>query len=114
MRKSLTARLNFQISFPNRLRASGGVAWIITTASDTGILSESPFMPVTAVSHWPRVSNFQAMLRKNPEIRKSHSGQVLFPPRDDQRSNDQFTFFRQDVSAQRGNIPGLSQENKIF
>jgi hypothetical protein len=33
------ALLNLQISFPNRLRASGGVAWIIATASDTDILS---------------------------------------------------------------------------
>jgi hypothetical protein len=31
------------------------VAWIISTASGTDIAALSPFMLVTAVSHWPRL-----------------------------------------------------------
>jgi len=49
------ARLFRQISFANRLRASGGVAWVIATAASTGITFDSPFMLVTAVNHWPSV-----------------------------------------------------------
>ena len=42
-----------QISAANLERLSGGVARIISTAAATGITVDSPFMLVTAVSHWP-------------------------------------------------------------
>jgi len=41
-----------QISVANWERRSGGVARIIPTAAATGMTEDSPFMLVTAVSHW--------------------------------------------------------------
>jgi hypothetical protein len=46
-----------QISRANRNRSSGGVAWIMVTASDTLIVpSESPMMLITALIHSPNFS----------------------------------------------------------
>jgi hypothetical protein len=50
------ALLNCQISFPNLLVTSDGVARILATASDTDILPDAPLMLVTEVSHWLSVS----------------------------------------------------------
>jgi hypothetical protein len=45
------------MSRANRDRCSGGVAWIIETASATRIVPpESPLMLMTAFIHWPSVS----------------------------------------------------------
>ena len=49
----LCCRRRRQISAANWERLSGGVARIISTAAATGITVDSPFMLVTAVSHWP-------------------------------------------------------------
>lgn len=47
----------FQISRAKSDRLSGGVAWIIATASATGILPPgSPFIDITAFIHAPRFS----------------------------------------------------------
>jgi hypothetical protein len=44
-----------QISRANWLLLSGGVARIISTAAGTVMASDSPFMDMTAVSHWPKL-----------------------------------------------------------
>jgi hypothetical protein len=49
------SRLNRQISRAKWLRSAAGVAWIISTASETSIWSESAFMLMTAAIHSPKV-----------------------------------------------------------
>ena len=44
-----------QIWWANSDLLAGGVARIISTAAGMAIWSDSPFMLMTAVSHWPKL-----------------------------------------------------------